>query len=338
MSLFDSIEQVIQICQFMGFSSFSMNENTLKWETNSALKVLSIILLTAISMIFLSALIFNDTFLDPTKSLYAIMLNIFLVLSYVHATISLFERLIKRERQIKLLNLFEELDFLYQQNINMNIDYAKLKRSCHRIVLVWICEIIGFLITGILVSVQFKDNRIISYVLIFSPSFIWSKMSYAYSNMLVVLIRENIDTLNMYLKSVVNGCYVSEMHLNRNINDQKSFFSKRKMNLNTNKISFVIRSYSKIWDASKVVQNTTRWSLPIGLANDVFVLVFNSYWVFLLFILQLHEISLYLYPLISVISNLGNIIFIAHNFNTAIETVGKFKLLFCFYFGFHFAH
>lgn len=107
MSLFRSVNLLIKICQFTGLAPISMYRTTLKWESNTALKVLSIIFMFCIGCLFLSGIIFSDTFYDFKRPKVHISLRIILVvLNQMHSFVMIFELSKKRNKQIGLLNMF----------------------------------------------------------------------------------------------------------------------------------------------------------------------------------------------------------------------------------------
>lgn len=306
-----------------------MNQKTFKWGASFLLGIWSIIIVILIALLILCALIFNDILIyHKISKMRAVLLNMFMFLNHTHALFVLLELFVKREQQAKLLNLFGRLDFLLRQRLNMHVDCKKLELICLQIICVWLCEIFALLTIDVLHFIQTQDTHVIFYVLFFVPSYILSRLSYAYFLILVVTIQENIEVLNKYLKSVTkrNGYYVCE-NLNR---FQNGFGNRGRNYLGVNRISidpqtvlFIKQTYSEIWEATEIIKNLTYLSLPVGLSNDVFSLVFNCFWFFTGLLQNANEITLYLFPLILIASNFGSMIFIAHHCSTAVETVSK---------------
>lgn len=298
-----------------------MNHTTSKWEINSALMVFSIIIITGNGTLLICEITFNDVFINyKNPRIYSMLLALLLFLSQIHAIVSLSELFLKRKEQVNLLNSFEHIDFLLKQNLNMSVDYAKLKINCHRIIVVWLCEIFGLLIADIIVAVQTKSKYSLRFILIIIPSYILCKLSYAYILILVLLIHENTDVLNKYLKSVTkrNGYYICETHLNR-----KDFTRIGNGHLSLESLMFLKNIYCKIWEASTLIQNLIFWAFPIGFLNDFFVLIFNSYGFCVSVLAPTMPTTNYTYVLLSilVVSNLGNMFFIAFNCSKASKTV-----------------
>lgn len=323
MSLFDSIRPLIQICQFSGLTPFSMNHRTSKWELNSALIVLSLVIIAGNSALLFCGIIFNDSFIDYSRPKIRILLLAFLLfLNQAHAMFALLELFLNRNKQVDLLNTFEHINNLFKQNLNMSVDYAKLKGKCRRIILVWICEIFGLLIADILDYVETKEHRKIPYFLIFISSYILCKLSYAYTMILVSLTHEHIDVLNRYLKSVTkqNGYYICETFSNRN-NFKRKSVNIGNVGLSIKSLLILKNIYWRVWEASISIENLTYWSLPVGSFNDFFVLLFNSYWFFSSIFFRALPLSTLLLLSILIASNLGNMYFIALNCNKASRTV-----------------
>lgn len=327
MSLFDPIWPVIQICQLSGLAPFSMNQTTLKWESNPALKILSIILICCMCSILLNTIIFNDYFIDYSlASNRVVLFNLFLFLNHLHAFSVLVELFKNRNQQINLLNMFEDIDFSLRQHLNMNVDYGKLKASIRQIIIVWMCEVAALLISDILLLIQIQDKYHLRYFSVFIPPYILCKLSYAYSMTLVTIGQENIDVLSKYLRSVSkqNGYYISDTISHRkdsNCNKRKWNINESKMNINLKTLLFMKEIYSKIWEAFRSVQNLMYWSYPIGLSNGLFVLIFNVYLLTFNIFVYNRATFLYLFFVLHIASDLINMLLIAKICSKVVKSV-----------------
>lgn len=323
MSLFGSISPLIQICRYTGLAPFSIDQTNLV--SSTALKRLSNIFAIVIILLICIVVVFNKNLIDHTKiALQVGFLNVFMFLNHLHALVTLFEFRIKREQHIDLLHRFDKLDILMKRNFNMSIDHENLRNVCWRFIFVWICEISAFVISVLLLNTSIYDQYTIFYALVFLPSCIISRLSYVYSMMLVTLIHENINVLTKYLRSVTkpNGYYMCET--SRLDTHQNSKYARQhEANIDVNTISLIKDSYCQMWEAAQKIQNLVYFSLPIGFSDDLFVLIFHSYWFFLCALFGFSDIVFYLFPLINMSSNIGNVFFFAYNCSRAVESVSR---------------
>lgn len=319
MTLFNSITTLIRICRYTGLAPFLMDQNTLK--SSPVLRLLSKIVIVSIILLMFFVVVFNKTFINHEKPMINIVfLNIFMFLNHLHALVAVFEYFKNCDKQINLLNKFKMLDIFAKQKLDMHIDYRKLQIVCRRIIYVWISQIFALIISLILIA----DTYAAYYALIFLPSCIVRKLSYAYSMMWVTLINENIDLLAKYLKSVSkrNGYYICDTFSNRKYFGEKSGQSKQHTaNIDVKMILLIKESYSEIWESAATIQNMVYFSLPVGFSDDIFVLIFHSFWFFTCVLLAWTQITFYLFPLINIISNLSNIFFLVYNCDKAVESV-----------------
>lgn len=337
MSVFHSIRSLIQICQTLGLAPFSMNQRTSKWETNSALMALSIIFIAVNGTVILIGIIFNDEFINQKNAMMRILLvTLLLLLSQIQSLCSVFELFLKRNQQISLLNTFEHIDYLFKQNLELCVNYRKLKNACRRIILVWTCEIFAFLFAYLILYTQTKVKYYLNYMIIYFPSYVLCKLSYAYTMILVSLIHANIDVLNEYLKSTTkqNGYYVCETFLRRN-DCNRTGLNSCKNEIDPKTLIFLKNIYCKIWEASVSIQNLIYWTFPIGCLNDFYVLVFNSYGlsssIFSPLLFSNVYFNVLLFTLVT--SNLGNMFFIVYNCSKASESVSITSLFFSMHAG-----
>lgn len=330
MSLFDSIERLIQMCQFFGLAPFSMNKKTSKWEPNSGLQMLSIFVIIYIGIILIVVIVFNDNFINYNNSkIHIVLHSMFLVLSQTHALFALVELFIKRKQSVQLLNTIENLDILLKKHLNMNINYGRLKTTCRRFFILWMCEIVGVVISGTFIYIETKNPFTPRYFLMFVPAYALCKMSYVYSMILVALIDESLDVLNIYVKSITkkNGYYLREIVSNQHELKRKriNYFNENRTEFSPKALLFLRSAYSKMWSASVQVRNITYWSLPFGITNEFYVLTFNSFLLSMNFFRQAHVASMYVLTLIDIFSDLVNVLCIARICSKAADTVSQLR-------------
>lgn len=301
-----------------------MNQDTSKWEPNKHLATLSVVIFIYNVLAFILTLIFNQTFVNYNNPPIRVALTA-LVLSWnhLHAISALVEFFLKRNQQIRLLNLFETLDNLIEQNLNAHADYAKLRKTCRRIIIVWMFEVLSFLVAVCFFFIETGNERLILFMLSFVPSYMICKLSYAYSISLVCLIEENINVLSKYLKSVTkpNGYYISEAFLHEPRSKKTNYPRTSQVNLQPSIIFFMKNVYSILWEVSAKVKSLFSWSLAIGLSNEMFVLIFNSYWMVLNIFFRSRALSSYIIPTTFILTGLINLLCITYHHRKAVETV-----------------
>lgn len=326
--MFDSIKSLIQMCQFSGLASISLNQDTNTWELNSTLKVISITWIIFSGAILILTFIFNDTFVDYENTKLQIVLFAMLIsFSHFQAVFAQFESLLKRKQYAKLLNRLEHLDHLLRHYANIQIDYGRVKKATRRFIIFWFAENFFLVFGAFYLYWQVRGSYTMGYLCMLLPSYAVSKLSYAYSMMLVSIIYENIDALSKYLKSSIkqNGYYLSETYLNRdNFKYKKWHLMKTsRHNLNADTLLQMKLIYSEIWEATRSISDLNYYSFPFGIANDLFVLTFIWFWIFLIVYNQLHISSYYTFLCIFITNNLTNILIIAHHCSQITEAVSS---------------
>lgn len=329
MSLFDSIKPLLGMCQYIGLAPFLINKITLKWKPSLVFKRFSIMFITFTVLLILSAIIFSNIYITQSQpKMYRVLLIIFMFLNHSHALFVLLEFSIKRDEQINLLNMCEMLNFSMKKNLNMNIDYKRLRSVCRNSVLVWIFDIAALLITDAVICIQRKNVETILYLCFFLPSFLISKLGYVYYVTYVTLVEVNIEVVNKYLKSVSkqNGYYIY-CNLNRfgNNHEQKRIchLTENDFCIETRILAFIKQSYSDIWRVATSVNNLIYFSLPIGISHIIFDLIFNSFWFSVCLFNKSQDVAVYFYQMISIIRDLNDILFIIRHCNKACQTVSR---------------
>lgn len=328
MSLHGSVKSLIRICQFCGLAPIFRNENISKWEPNSHLKAISIALITLSVLLFLCVIICPNFFLNPIDSkIDKVLFFLLLIANHILAMFALLELFIKYDKQVKLWNIFEKLDNLLKYHLNQHLNYTNLKNKCNRLIMACFCECLFLELFNILSKIQTENATKLSYTLVFCPFYVLNRLSFAYSNMLIIIIHEQFDVLNKYLKLInkQNGYYICDQYLMQNDlkHSKWSKLIKNKSNLNIETIHSMKNIYCQIWKATDIMTNLTRWTLAIGLANEFFVLNFNLYSIIACIFFEFLPISKFLMLLVFVGTNLCNLLFVGHYSNKILEDVSK---------------
>lgn len=330
MSLHGSIKSFMRLCQFCGLAPISLKQ-TSKWEKSSHLKVISIVLIIFSGLILLIIIIWPESFLnsnDPKmqKALYFLLL----ISNHIPAMLALFELSIKWDQQVKLWNIFEKLDQLLKYHLNENVNYTNLKKKCNRLVLAWFYECFLLVIFYMLSKFQAGKNIKISYVATIFPFYLLTRLAFAYSTMLIIILHEYLDVLNKYLQSVnkQNGYYIRDQYCNRNNlrHFKWSKLIKSKSNLRIEILHSMKYIYCEIWNATEIVKNLTRWTLTMGLSNEFFTLNFNLYAITRCIFYKFLPIDRFSMLLVFVANNLCNLLLVSHYSNKLLENVSKTKI------------
>lgn len=325
MSLHGSIKSLMRICQFCGLAPL---KKTVNWEKSSYFKALSIVFIILSALTFLTIIIWPEIFLNPNdaqirKSLYFLLL----ITNHIPAMLALLELSIKWEQQVELWNLFEKLDILSKRHLNQHINYMNLKSKCNRLIMAWFCECLLLAIFDILSKFQTEINSKASYAATSYPFYVLTRLAFAYSIMLVMVIHEQLDMLNRYLKSVnkPNGYYICDQYAKQNSLKHSKWstlmHSKGDMSIETlHSMKYI---YCEIWKATELIKNLTGWTLAVGLSNEFFVLNFNLYSIFACVFYKFLPISRLQVLLLFLANNLCNLIIVAHYSDKILKDVSS---------------
>lgn len=316
----------MRICQFFGLAPISFNRRTQKWQQNAFLIYLSVAIIFVHIVVLIGTIIFNGTFVDhKKKSILALLTAFKLAWNYVHALCVVLELLLKRHQQMKLFNMLETLAALYKQQLNMHVDYIKLIKINRQIIIVWICEILVFVMADIFYYLQYRDMFIIVFILAFTPSYAISKLSYGYSIILVSLINEYMVVLNVYMKSITkqHGYYIKGNFINKSKSKKINCIEIGEIELQTEMILFMKNAYSKLWKGTVSIKYQMHFCLAIGLFNEFMILIFNAYWDFLQLFVRASHWSNVLVQTVSILCLLAQILFVTMNYRKAVLTVSQ---------------
>lgn len=325
MSLHGSIKWLMRICQLCGLAPL---KKSVKWGKSSFLKAISIVFIILSALTILIIVIWPELFSNPNDTkIRRALFFVLLIANHIPAMTALLELSLKWDQQVKLWNIFEKLDILSKRHLNQRINYRNLKNKCHLLVMVWFCECLFLAIFDIISKFQPGINSKMSYVLTFCPCYVLTRLAFAYSIMLVMVVHEQLDVLNKYLKSVnkPNGYYICDQFAKQNSlkHFKWSRLLKSKSNLSIETLHSMKYIYCEIWKATEIIKNLTGWTLTVGLSNEFFVLNFNLFYIFACIFYKFLPISRIKVLLVFLANNLCNLLFVAHYSNKILNDVSK---------------
>lgn len=282
MNLANSIKSVIILCQIFGLVAFAQNKNNLKWIHTYFNKIMSLVSIVTIFIIFVLCLAFNGLLFDENDTnIQTLIICYSLLLLYLHVFTAMGESFWKRNQQIKLLNLFQTLELMSKPHKEFHLDYKGIKRISYNSILFWALQTFGLLAFNVIVLTQTRDKADMFYIFGFAPPFIFSKLSYVYSMVLIRILHKNLNALIKYANSLSASVQqFQRKNMKNSIQSRWIYQNGRRTRWNDideNKIAFVKRCYSLIWRASVLINGIFYWSWIIGIINESSILVFNCF-------------------------------------------------------------
>lgn len=276
MTLAESISTFTRICQFCGLAPFSYSALFDKWETNRSLECITFIFIIVITTTAAFPIIFNKSFIDYENDghIFAIIYNVMLVTINLHAFCALIENFFKRNRYIKLLNLFRKLEKSFNRSASGQLKCDVIQRM-FRNFLIFGCFEISFLLALTFYSILFgSDQRGQFYLIFYSIPFILSVLSYIQAIAYVSLLFRNIEAFDQFADNLVAA--KGNVPVNQRF---ATLAGHRKNTVDECDLILLKQIYCLIFECSIIINNLTYWSLPIGLLNELFILTFNFFWI-----------------------------------------------------------
>lgn len=321
MSFFDIIKPLIKICHILGLAPYSRIVNTSEWTKNRQHETVTLGYLIIIVAILVTCIIFNGSIVDHTESgLFVAIFNYSIVIICWQTIIVLCETFVKRNQHISLLNIFEKLELILEQN-NIRLDGIRLKRILNRAIFFWILETVSFFTLGIVIWLKSRQYDDMYFFLSQTLPQLISKLSFVFWITSVIVLQENVNALIKHTELFIKNA--DDMKW-----DRKTFrffngeYRGAHMRLsNQNLMEYLKQCYILIWDASIFINNIVVWSFPVGFLNEFSVLVFNCFFV----IKNLQSPPFFITQILHISSwaamNLINIIFVFIMCGKTVETV-----------------
>lgn len=242
----------INIFQF--FSLFPFSSNVL---TEIFLKFYSVFNLLVIVMIFISAF-FIYPVLEDSESLSLLVGGLVFIGLLITQFLNIFQAFMSRNEQMMIYQKFDEIDFLLQNQLLVNINYGRLRKRL--LVKYFIILIIVLSIQGISI-VSVTSNRIFFHYHLHLITPIFVIRIRCLQNMFYVdLIKEKLNLMNQKLEDIIKKNHDKMAFIL--FADKLQKFEKRDMKTSLyDQLMTLKQVYGKVWDVSNLINDCFGWSL-----------------------------------------------------------------------------
>lgn len=271
MDLQKELLAVFRIYQLSGFAPFTIPTK----EPNQKRKwFISIGLLT----VYLMALVVYDMmsykrfFEDENSKLISYLSFLIITAMRVVALVIVYESFVERNQQIAFLQQFDRMDQLFSEEMGMNFDYKKIRRSTYIWIAIWMFQLIiltGLILVGILTekpSIWMVFWLLILTLPLFLPSTRYSQIIHY-----IHLTGFCFEMINAKLDEF--QCQTNRL----NVNDKRTTIANKFDRPIYDEIVAMRRIYHILWESSVQLNKMFRWSLLLLIGSSFFIIVINYY-------------------------------------------------------------
>lgn len=253
------------VATFQVFSLFPFSSNPF---ANILLKIYSVINLTGVAAVFCSAF-FLFPVLEDSNSLSLLVGGLVFNGLLITHLINILQAFTSRFDQMMIYQKLDEIDFMLQNQLLVNINYGRLRRKLFAKYFL-ICAILLAIHTASIVSVTINGLFFRYYLhLIVTISIIRIRCM---QNMFYVdLIKEKLDLMNQKLEDLITKNR-DEMAFILFADKLQRFDKKDSKTTLYDQLMTLKKIYGKIWDVSNLINDCFGWSL---LAIVEFIFVFS---------------------------------------------------------------
>lgn len=273
----------IKIFQWSGLSPFPLVARKPKspWR-NKTFQILTITLI--IIMVNVAAgveyLVRNFSYYQPEMGYSKMFAHTHILMIFItrtNAITVLIESWAKRSSQAELLATFDEIENIFVDKFCLEIDKCQLRFRFCKFMIIWILKIAAFMAFAILCSILLPEQYTLYGLIIIAVPLHTTSLFYAQWMMFVDVIRFNIQRINDCLMKMNDGNRIDQLPDSEQI-FQVEAFSNRTIDACENLVS-LRRCLSKIWLASRLINQCFRWSFLTGNGCGVYFLVVHLYWI-----------------------------------------------------------
>lgn len=303
-----------------------MYENPLRFERNRFWEFVTWFWFFAnFAVIAVILLVYRDMIgVSSKSSLTQALLYIIVIMNYIHTMVSLVEIFFKRDRYIRMLNILLDLDDKFERELELRMNYEKLKKTYRTGILVWLFHITSLSVLNVVRYRQAGIEEITNFSVFFMPTYVFGALGYVIATTAVAMIRYSVDVLAVYMEDVTREQIVIMENNKKKETSKWEQLKNLKPDLCIQKLYFIKRSYNRLWELSMAVSNLLYFAMPIGCVNEFLILVFNGYWLFL-YLLNDQPVHILFYVFVGgwSIGALTNLIYLANACTHAVTNVNR---------------
>lgn len=266
---------IIRVFRWVGLSSFPLShqESESFWREKSlafaAITIVNVLVNLLMAIEDISEINFARVSFHARIELYVDL--VLTCLLRIHTITVLMESCIKRSIQLSLLTTFDGIEAVFAENLNLPVDNRQLPRF-RKFIIISIVQsglIAVVYIAGVLSQGYWLPMISTMFVLL---AFCVISLSNAQWLVFVDAVRFNLERINVCLAKM--GDAESQEYM-RTVRDIPGLNESE----NGERIVQLRKCLNGTWKASLLINRCFRWSLFIGIGNQLLVLVINLYWI-----------------------------------------------------------
>lgn len=289
MSLAKSISCIIKICQFGGLFSYSYSESAGHWRFNSTLGLLNKLLIFLLMTSTIITCVYQEKIIRRDKGQSAVItIALWMIMINLRAFVNLLESSVKQDQHLKIVNSFRQLEKMFENIIEYRVRCQYIKNVCHKFIILAIIELVVLFTVQITINIQSGESFDLNFWIAYSIPYLFTRLSQMQIMTYILLIRQKVLMLSEYARKMANIHKLSKTTLfatRTEIKVQSWPANHLACKIDESIILRVQKMHRLIWECSVIVNDIAYWSTPIGIFNDFFILIFNSFW-FVVFLLD----------------------------------------------------
>lgn len=169
------------------------------------------------------------------------------------------------DNHVKLFNIFNEIEQILKYHQVIQIKTVSLRRNLKFVILYWAFQTFEMSELIILILLKVKNMKDLNFSTTYAIPFFFSKLSYVYIIILVVVSQKIVNTLMNFSISLsaAHGDWTQQKQIILNVLSS-TYRRLRRNKINFSTVLFLRRSCGLIWKAAVLPNYIFYYSLPIG--------------------------------------------------------------------------
>lgn len=306
------------MCQLAGLSTYSYSESAGHWRFNPTLGLLNKLLIFLIMTTTTLTCVYQEKIIRRDRGQSAVItIALLFTLINLRAFVNLFESSVKQNQHLKIMNLFRELEKLFENIIEYRVRCRFIKNTCYKFILLLIIELVVLSTVRIEIAIRSGNSFDLYFWIAYVFPHFFTRLSQIQVMTYILVIRQKVLMLSEYSQKMAKMYELPkrELFASRAVINVRSWPANHlACKIDESVIYRVQKIHRLIWECSVIVNDIAYWSTPIGIFNDFFILILNTFW-FVVFLLDDYDtpIEVFLFLSLWILSTLKSVLFATIN-------------------------
>lgn len=326
-----SLRWPIRVWQILGLAPFGVAHKPLLPVKSLQLELYTVVLLLMHFIFLILSIVFSSIYIErPELEIGNYDSFVAMIMIRLTACIIVGEAILKLNKQTNFLQQIIRVDFIMHRKLEIHIDYKKYQFQNNVFTSAWMLISCSCVVCVFIIFHALDDKINERFWLIYAVPFIIYSLYYHRVVFYVHEIRRRYQILNGFIEKIClfqeRGVVNSEvLQAFKGISKTAYADCPVEQLISESQLKDIRNAYQLLYETTNTINDMLWWSLPLCIAIDFHRLLVNSYYIFAVWLLELH----WKYLIVAVSwggANIVHLILLSHACHSTTKEVSQYLI------------